>query len=307
MSPEKEQVHPQKLVILALLLSAAYLAGCGIAAFSSHSLTIQADLLNSFLDFSGDAVLFGAMRLTRHGRWAALDYGPGKIENLGSLVVALVMFLGLVVLGVQVFAAIRSPEAVSGTGILIGLGVAFCFCCLDLYLWWRAEQTYRRSPSPLLDTFRRATLNALLVGAMVCATLASSLVFDGGWMPYLDLLTALVLGAFAFHHARQIIRHSLRDLVDHAIAEPLQVIINQHLVRHFESYLHLEGVRSRCAGSAVFIEISLGFEPGRSIGEIQATADELRAGLERDIPSARVTIIPLSHGAAGFRPPAVPA
>jgi len=302
MSSSQAHLRPEKLVLFSVVIGALALAGCAVAALSSNSLTIKADLLNAVLAFSGDAVLLGAMRIVRNARWAALDYGPGKIENLGSFLVALVMLLGLVGLGIQLLGAVREPEPIRGIGVLIGLIVSLGFCSCDTWLWRQACQAYRRSPSPLLDAFRRASLNAALVGGMAAVTLGLSLFFHGSWLPYLDIFTAIVLGMFAAHHAHQIIRHSLRDLVDQAIAEPLQIIINRHLVQHFESYLHLEGVRSRCAGSTVFIEIFLGFDPQQSIGQIQGTVDMLRAGLERDIPSARVTVIPRSHDAGLLRP-----
>lgn len=295
MGTEAVDLRPQRLVLLSLLTATVAVAGCAVAALTSHSLTIMADLLNALLGFCGDAVLFGAMRMASHGRWAALDYGPGKIENLGSLLVGLGMFLGLVALGVQVVHAFYFPEPVSGVGILIGLVVSLAFCLSDTWIWWQARQVYRHSPSLLLDTFRRATLNDALFSAMACFTLGVSLVFHAAWVAYLDIFTAMALGLFAAHNAGQIVRHSFRDLVDQAIAEPLQVIINQHLVRHFHSYLNLDCVRSRCAGSTVFIDIFLGFHPQQSIREIQATVDNLRAGLERDIPSAMVTVIPRSH------------
>ena len=299
METEADTSRGQKLTLLSLSVAAVAVVGCAVASLTSDSLTVRADLLNAFLELSVDAVVFGAMRMASNRRWAALDYGPGKIENLGSLVVGVVMFLGLAGLGLQVIQAFYNPQPVTGVGVRIGLFVAEAFCISDTWIWWQARQENRRNPSQLLDTFGRATLNAALVGAMACFTLSVSLVFHAAWVVYLDVFTALVLGGFAAYHARKIVRYSFRDLVDQAISEPLQVIINQHLVRNFDCYLNLDGVRSRCSGSTIFIDIFLGFHPQQSIREIQTTVDKLRSGLEQDIPSARVTVIPRSHEVAG--------
>jgi len=229
MSSSPENLRPEKLVLFSVVIGAVALAGCAVAALSSNSLTIKADLLNAVLAFSGDAVLLCAMRIARNARWAALDYGPGKIENLGSFLVALVMLLGLVGLGVQLLGAFREPEPIRGIGVLIGLIVSLGFCSCDTWLWRQACQAYCRSPSPLLDTFRRAALNAALVGGMAAVTLGLSLLFHGNWLPYLDIFTALVLGLFAAHHAHQIIRHSLRDLVDHIPSARVIIIPRSHV------------------------------------------------------------------------------
>jgi len=299
METEANTSRGQKLALLSVLLAAVAVVGGAVASVTSDSLTVRADLLNAFLEFSGDLVIFGAMRMANNPRWAELDYGPGKIENLGSLVVGVVMFLGLAGLGAQVVQAFYNPEPVSGVGVLIGLFVAAAFCVSDTWIWRRVRQESRRNPSPLLDTFGRAVLNAALFGAMASFTLGVSWIFQATWVVYLDIFTALVLGGFAAYHARKIVRYSFRDLVDQAIAEPLQTIINQHLVRHFDCYLNLDGVRSRCSGSTIFIDIFLGFHPQQSIREIQATVDKLRLGLEQDIPSAKVTVIPRSHEVVG--------
>jgi len=299
METEADTLRGQKLALLSLLVAAVAVLGCAIAALTSDSLTIRADLLNAFLEFSGDVVVFGAMRMANNRSWAALDYGPGKIENLGSLVVGMVMFLGLAGLAVQVVQAFYHPEPVTGVGVRIGLFVAALFCISDTWIWWQVRQENRRNPSLMLDTFGLAALNAAVVGAMACFTLAISVLFQAAWVAYLDIFTAVLLGGFAAHHARKILRRSFQDLMDQAIAEPLQVIINQHLVRHFDGYLNLDGVRSRCSGSTIFIDIFLGFHPQQSIREIQATVDKLRLGLEQDIPSAKVTVIPRSHEVAG--------
>jgi divalent metal cation (Fe/Co/Zn/Cd) transporter len=290
-------LRPQKLVLLSLLVATLALVGCAVAALTSQSFTIKADLLNAFLEFSGDIVVVVAMRMASNGRWAALDYGPGKIENFGGFLVGMVMFLGLAGLGLQLAHAFYNPEPVSGVGIRTGLFVAMASCLVDAWIWWQVRQENLRSPSPLLDAFGRTNLNAALVGAMTCFTLSVSLVSRAAWVTYLDIFTAMGLGLFAAHPALQMVRYSFRDLMDQSIAEPLQVIINQHLVHHFDNYLTFDGVRSRCAGSTVFIDIFLGFAPQQSIREIQTTVDKLRAGLERDIPSARVTVISRSHEA----------
>ena len=84
-----------------------------------QSFTIRADLLNAFLELSGDIVVLVAIRMASNGRWAALDYGPGKIENFGALLVEMVMFLGLAGLGLQLAHAFYNPAPVSGVGIRI--------------------------------------------------------------------------------------------------------------------------------------------------------------------------------------------
>ena len=70
------------------------------------------------------------------------------------------------------------------------------------------------------------------------------------------------------------------------------MLITQQLASYFSSYNSLDGVRSRYSGRQIFIEIFLGFDAGKSLGEIQTVMDGIKQHLEEAIPYAEVTIIP---------------
>jgi len=63
----------------------------------------------------------------------------------------------------------------------------------------------------------------------------------------------------------------------------------------------LDGVRSRYSGQNVFIEIFLGFDPRRSLAEIQETTHAIKRNLEAEIPHAEVLVIPCAHSAPADR------
>ena len=81
------------------------------------------------------------------------------------------------------------------------------------------------------------------------------------------------------------------DLLDQSLSEPLQMIINRVLVKHFEAYMSLDRVRSRTAGNAVFVDIFLGFSPDTTMAQVQPVIDDMRATLELEIPHAEVSVI----------------
>ena len=118
---------------------------------------------------------------------------------------------------------------------------------------------------------------------------------DNRWTLYLDPLASGITVGFMIQSAWKLTRHSIHDLLDRSLEEPLQVLINRQLVLAFDEYTSLDGVRSRYSGQNVFIEIFLGFEPQRSLAEIQNITDTIKRNLEAEIPHAEVLIIPRAH------------
>ena len=123
-------------------------------------------------------------------------------------------------------------------------------------------------------------------------TFVFSLCLDYHWTLYLDPLASSITVVFMSRSAWKLIRHSIHDLLDRSLDEPLQALINGQLVRFYNEYTSLDSVRSRYSGQHVFIEIFLGFDPQRPLAEVQKITDAVKRNLEADIPHADVLVIP---------------
>ena len=58
------------------------------------------------------------------------------------------------------------------------------------------------------------------------------------------------------------------------------------LVLHFHRYDRLYGVRSRRAGNRVFIDIHVGFDASRRVGDVEQDIAAMRAGVMRHFKNA---------------------
>ena len=76
-----------------------------------------------------------------------------------------------------------------------------------------------------------------------------------------------------------------------SINETMQMVVNRHLIRYFDSYERLEQVRSRKSGGDVFIDICLAFKPDATLGQLQPLIADLQSGIEKEIPRSRVTVV----------------
>ena len=62
---------------------------------------------------------------------------------------------------------------------------------------------------------------------------------------------------------------SCYDLLDGTLEEGDQLKITRELVTHFDRYDMLYGVRSRRSGNRIFIDIFLGFDPDKRVGDVE--------------------------------------
>lgn len=88
------------------------------------------------------------------------------------------------------------------------------------------------------------------------------------------------------------LRRSVNDLLDCSLEEPLQMLITKQPVCCSDKYVALDGVRSRYSGRHIFIELRLGVDAQKPLGEIQCVMDRIEQDLEKEIQQSEVTVVP---------------
>ncbi|OYW08488.1 MAG: hypothetical protein B7X34_08565, partial [Acidobacteriia bacterium 12-62-4] len=87
------------------------------------------------------------------------------------------------------------------------------------------------------------------------------------------------------------LRPALPDLLDRSLAEPIQQKVNRALAVFFDDYDALLGVRTRRSGRIAHVEITIGFAPKRTMGEVSHVLARMEDQLKRDIPDIDAVLI----------------
>ncbi|MFH1489952.1 MAG: cation diffusion facilitator family transporter [Pseudomonadota bacterium] len=263
-----------------------------VAVVTANSLVLLADFFNSLLEFLSITITWSTLRILRKDHRGFFDYGLGKIENVSSLFIGLFLLLSVLIMTYLIVYRFLHPVRLAGWGIWIGIFCTLIFGSLNAYLWIKSLRHRRISPSPIVDAQCRLFAIKTATNTLMFITFVSSISLRYHWVMYLDTLSSLISVGMMVNSSWHLIRHSIRDLLDRSIEEPLQMLINKQLVDHYDAYETLDGVRTRYSGQNIFIEIFIGFNPDQSFGEIQRVLDEMKKGLEADIPHAEVMIVP---------------
>ena len=263
-----------------------------ISVVLANSLVLVADFFNSLLEFCSVTMSWLTLRRLRRDTRAVFNYGLGKIENLASLAIGFFMLVSVLIMIFLIVNRLLHPVRLHGFGIWMGIACAFVFGIVNGRLWWRTRQHKRNAPSPIVEAQLRLFAVKALANACMFVNFVVSVTVPGGWVMYLDPLTSCLTLALMINSGWHLLRHSIHDLLDRSLEEPLQLLITKQLVKHFEDYTLLDGVRSRYSGRHIFIEIFLGFDARKSLGEVQAVVDAIKQNLEKEIPHSEVIIIP---------------
>ena len=261
------------------------------ALLAANSAVLLADTLKTGLEFVAVLISWYTIRKVSGPVNRNFQYGIGKLENISSLVVAMLMASCIIIIIINAVKNIIHPEHVSGFGLWISMGAQVIYGFVNSALFVKNRALARSESSPLMESqakffFTKAIANGfILISLLMSVTLASY-----GWVKFVDPVASLIIAGSILLSAFGILSTSLQDLLDRSIEESAQIVILRTLAEQFENYDLLHGIRSRRSGSNVFVEIFLEFNPERKVGEVQQTIDSIRGEIEKEIIGSRVSI-----------------
>lgn len=266
-----------------------------ISVVLANSLVLIADFFNSLLELCSVYLSWFTLRRLRRDNRAMFNYGLGKIENLASLMIGIFMLFSVLLMIFLIINRLLHPVRLKGFGIWMGIACTFIFGLVNARLWWRSRQHNRLAPSPIVEAQKRLFAVKTLSNTCMFFNFVLSMTVASSWVMFLDPLTSCITLSFMINSGWHLLRHSVHDLLDRSLDEPLQMLITKQLVSCFHEYTSLNGVRSRYSGRQIFIEIFLGFDAGKTLGDVQRISDSIKTSLEKEIPHAEVTVVPCAR------------
>ncbi|HOW97125.1 MAG TPA: cation diffusion facilitator family transporter [Kiritimatiellia bacterium] len=261
------------------------------AMVAANSAVLLADFFKTFLEFLAVLLSWMAIRRINRGGGATYEYGLGKLENLGSLLVGVLMTVCLLIITGNAVRNMLHPSHIRGLGVWISMGSQVLYSVINGRLGLRGWRMAKAEASPLMASQARLLLTRAVANVFILASLVLSVALSRfHWAQYIDPLSSLVIAASILMAALGIFSSSVSDLLDRTLEESDQLVILRELARYFDEYEALHGIRSRRSGTDVYIDILLEFNAERKMGEIHEVAEQMRRRIEEQIRGSRVTI-----------------
>lgn len=278
----------------------------------SGSLTLLAETVRGSLMLLLGCYAFTVLRRVHRKRLAAYEFGTGKLEQFANFLIGAALLLGAVwVAGRAVGSILSPPPAASGTRLLLAAATSMLNLLVNLFAFWALWRAGRDGTSLIMRGQIRARFGKLVTSVIVTVAIGVAAAVPGSPVSRAaDILGSAFVVCIMLYVGATLLREALPDLLDRALDEARQNAINEVLIRHYDRYETLERVRSRQAGTRLYVEIGLGFNEGLSFGEVASVCREMAEHLRALIPGADVTVVPVSpilHGRHAGLPAAAPA
>ena len=250
----------------------------------SGSVSILADGFDSLLDSLSGIIGIIALYLTaRPADWNH-PYGHRKIETLGTLSIALLMFITAALIvrnGVGALVDGTGPKitwvsfAVMGVALLSKGG---------LVLWQRIQA--READSDLLYTDLMQTRNDVLVaGAVILGLIATN-----AGIIWVDAVLGFVVAAVVVISGIRVIRSASRVLLDSTSLDPKLI---EYIAKSIPGVRDCHAVRTRGRPSELFMDLHVMVDPQMTVSEGHRISHQAADLMRSEMPSIKDIVVHL--------------
>jgi cation diffusion facilitator family transporter len=243
----------------------------GLAALSG-SLALMADAIHSLVDVFGSLIVLAGLLIARRSS-RLFPYGLYKVENLVSVVLALLIFLAAYEIATE--ALFEPPREITNAPVaLIGVALAI----LVAYLFSRYERRVGEqtgSPSLIADSqhFRADVLSSVVVFIAVLGSMLG--------LP-LDRIGAAVIVLFIVRAGWGLLVDGMRVLLDASLSYETLTQVRE-VIASDPGVAEIRSLVGRNSGRYRFVEIEVSLRT-RDLRKAHQISERIEAAVKQNIP-----------------------
>jgi cation diffusion facilitator family transporter len=283
-----------RFVTLVGLLFNLFLAGLKFyAGYFGRSQALIADAVHSLSDTVSDvAIIVGSYYWSKPAD-KQHPYGHRRIETIITIFVGLILLLagfGIINEAVESF---RGEER--QVPKLVAVVAAFLSIVTKeiLYRWTLFYGEKVKSQALMANAWHHRTDAFSSIPALIAT---GGIIISPSWV-FLDQIGAIIISLFIFHAAYEIIYTGIKELIDSgAPLETCNTILS--LVRQVSGVKQVHGLRTRFAGSVLYVDLHVLVESSISVKKGHDIAEDVKGvllGADLDIIDTVVHVEPLEE------------
>ncbi len=268
-----------------LAVGVLVLALKGFAAWTTGSIALYSDALESVVNVVTAMVALAAVRLAAKPADAALPYGYYKAEYFSAVIIGIFIAVAALLIFREAYFGFVAPRGfrLDATGITVsvvatGINAAWA---------WQLMRLGRKAHSPALRADGRHLMTdvASTLGVLVGVLLAAATGYE-----QLDAILAAFVGLTILWSGWQLIRESVIGLMDVAVEPKVLGRIRELISTNAEGAIEAHDIRTRQAGKMIFIDFHLVVPGAMSVEAAHAICDRIEAKLREAVEGAQITI-----------------
>ena len=265
--------------------------GCAVlvmkvfAAYTTGSIALFSDALESVVNLVTAAVALVAVRLAARPADAAMPFGYHKAEYFSAVIIGIFIAVAALVIFQRAWEGLLTPTPFIADPVAIAVSIVASavnavWATVLLRLGRRAKSVALAADGRHLMTDVASTA-AVLAGVVIAALT--------GWTQ-LDAILAALVGVTILWSGWRLIRESVVGLMDVAVEPRMLARIRDLIAANADGAIEAHDVRTRQAGRKMFIEFHLVVPGSMTVEAAHTICDRIEVQLRAAVDDAHITI-----------------
>ncbi|MCB1484922.1 MAG: cation transporter [Hyphomicrobiaceae bacterium] len=287
MNSEPQPRIPRTILVAAasIVVAAAVMAIKYVAYLVTGSVALYSDALESIVNVMTAVAALIALQVGSRPPDKNHPFGHHKAEFFSAIFEGAMIIVAAVVILIKAVNAMRTGVTLEQPGL--GLAINAAASALNAGWAWLLISRGRawRSPALTADGWHLFTDVITSAGVLVGLILATLT----GWL-FLDPLLAAVVAINILWTGYRIALESMSHLMDQAASPEIESQIRTAIAANGNGALQAHDIRTRQAGSALFVEFHLVVPGSMSVYDAHVICDRIEDALEQEIAGSQIVI-----------------
>lgn len=249
------------------------------------SISVISEGLHSGIDLLAAIIAYFSIHKASKPADTSYQFGYGKYENVASIIEALLIVAAAIVIVIGAWPRLFNPEPV--LSLHLGIAVMSVSAIVNAVVSHILLKTARETESPALaaDGWHLRTDVYTSVGVL----LGIGMIKLTGWY-IVDPIIALAVSLLILKAAWDLIRDSMKSILDVSLPEEEKEIIKNVLKKYEHKYVDFHALRTRKAGAERHIDLHLVTAHHLSVGQVHRLCKEIENSIRNEFPRCEVLI-----------------
>jgi len=254
-----------------------------VVVFMSGSVALLADTIHNVGDATTAIPLWVAFVLARRKPSATFNYGLGRVEDLGGMLIVLIILASALIAGYEAIDRLLHPEVITQLGAVAAAGIVG-FIGNEVVAVFRIRVGRAMNSAALIADGYHARTDGLTSLAVVLGAVGVYLGYPLA-DPIIGLLITVAIFAIVWQSAKAVITRSLDGIDANVTAEI------EHAAGHVPGVVRVSDVKARWLGHKLVADVTIAVDRGLSVAEANGIALALKEELHEHLPPlGRATI-----------------
>lgn len=274
-----------KVAALSIVSNTVLTLGKLAVGLSINSVSVLSEAFHSGLDLAAALIAFAAVRSSARPADDRHHYGHGKVENLSSIIEALLIVAAGVIIIANALPKLKGGGEIHSLGL--GAAIMAVSAVVNILVSRKLLKVARKTDSPALAADGWHLLTDVYTSIGVFVGLGA--IYLTGYT-ILDPIIALAVTLLIFKAAYDLIRDSMHSILDFGLPEREEALILSVLKEYSSEYVEYHNLRTRKSGSDRYLDLHLVVPKDSPVEKVHALCDRIEEDIRKRLSGVHVLI-----------------